>query len=102
MTITTDNASNNVKMMKEFSLAMEQVSGTFHGIVRAPCLAHVIQLSLNKLIYGLRIQAKNERIITTWAENPEDREKYTDYAKANGVLNTLRKVYIPFYSLYDY
>jgi hypothetical protein len=42
MTITTDNTSNNIKMMKELSSAIEKASGTLHGVVRAPCLAHVI------------------------------------------------------------
>jgi hypothetical protein len=81
-------------MMKELSLAMEKASSTIQGVVRAPCLAHVIQLSLNQLIYGLRIQAKNEKVITTWADKPEDRERHTDHAEINSVPNTLRKVCI--------
>jgi hypothetical protein len=92
MTITTDNASNNIKMMKELSSAIEKASGTLHGVVRAPCLAHVIQLSLNQLIHRLRIKAKNEKVITTWAENPEDRERHTDCTEDRGVPNTLKKV----------
>ena len=97
MTITTDNASNNIKMMQELSTAVEKASGSLQGVVRAPCLAHVIQLALNKLIHRLRIQAKNDKVITTWAERPEDREKHTEHSDDKGVPYTLKKVRI--YSL---
>ena len=80
--------------MQELSTAVEKASGSLQGVVRAPCLAHVIQLALNKLIHRLRIQAKNDKVITTWAERPEDREKHTEYSDDKGVPYTLKKVRI--------
>jgi hypothetical protein len=87
-------------MMKELSSAVEKASGTLHGVVRAPCLAHVIQLALNQLIYRLRIQARNDKIITTWAEDPRDRERHTECTEDDGVPHTLKKVrMLPFFNL---
>ncbi|KAI9657587.1 MAG: hypothetical protein M1829_006895, partial [Trizodia sp. TS-e1964] len=33
-----------------------------------PCLAHVIQLSLGKLVDGIKISATNDKIIKNWDE----------------------------------
>jgi hypothetical protein len=63
------------------------------GITHAPCLSHVIQLSLNELIRSVRIGAKNEGIITIWNDDEEKREKHTDAIDGDGAPWTLKKVH---------
>lgn len=62
LTVTTDNASNN-------STLVESLKGSIQGlelpsnipIIRMPCIAHVIQLSLKELLGQMDANPKNER-----------------------------------------
>ena len=58
--ITTDNASNNMTLVKSLQQAMPEET----TIIRVPCLAHVIQLSLNELLGYLKASPMNNMIET--------------------------------------
>ena len=59
----TDNASNNntlMSSMQESLQSLELNNGSI--IVRVPCIAYVIQLSLNDLLGKIKAIPKNENI----------------------------------------
>jgi hypothetical protein len=61
LTMTTDNASNNMTLHDSIKKALDSLvlpDGT--PIVRIPCMAHVIQLSLNKLLGKMEAVPKND------------------------------------------
>lgn len=60
---------------------------------RVPCLAHVIQLALTALIVDIKIQAKNNQVITEWVEAPADRQVHSvSTNRKAGAPYTLMKV----------
>ena len=62
LTVTTDNASNNstlVESIKDSLQALELPNQT--PIIRIPCIAHVIQLSLKELLGQMDVNPKNDR-----------------------------------------
>ncbi|KAG0160334.1 hypothetical protein PDIDSM_7861 [Penicillium digitatum] len=61
--LTTDNASNN----KTLATALQQALSD-DIITRIPCLAHVIQLSLNQLLARIKAVPLNESAETRWTE----------------------------------
>lgn len=69
LAITTDNASNNVTLMESIqdSIQSSQLGGTTK-IIRVPCIAHVIQLSLQKLLGQIKANPKNEATEISWSE----------------------------------
>ena len=91
LTVTTDNASNNstlVESLKGSIQGLELPSST--PIIRMPCIAHVIQLSLQELLGQMDSNPKNEReemeftggTVTSRRENHE-------------IVYTLNKVRLP-------
>ncbi|KAG0152748.1 hypothetical protein PDIDSM_2553 [Penicillium digitatum] len=62
--LTTDNASNN----KTLATALQQALSDDTIITRIPCLAHVIQLSLNQLLARIKAVPLNESAETRWTE----------------------------------
>ncbi|KAG0157822.1 hypothetical protein PDIDSM_5332, partial [Penicillium digitatum] len=62
--LTTDNASNN----KTLATALQQALSDGTIITRIPCLAHVIQLSLNQLLARIKAVPLNESAETRWTE----------------------------------
>jgi len=85
LAFTTDNASNNIKMMKHIIDAIDwevqinrasiipmdskQMPLGRHLPYHVPCLAHVIQLSLGELAGQLRIKVTVEEIRREWEKN---------------------------------
>ncbi|OQE11891.1 hypothetical protein PENFLA_c070G01346 [Penicillium flavigenum] len=69
LAITTDNASNNKTLMKKIqeSLSAFESHDQF-PIIRIPCLAHVIQLSLKKLLGEMKANPNNESHEREWSE----------------------------------
>lgn len=62
LTITTDNASNNstlVESIQDSLQALELPNQT--PILRIPCIAHIIQLSLKELLGQMEANPKNDR-----------------------------------------
>jgi hypothetical protein len=90
--ITTDNGSNNGTMVKYLNEAITMVRHELNDIVRAPCLAHVIQLAVKALLTRLRISARNEAVITVWKEGEDSITHTTVESDTDSVPKTLKKV----------
>jgi hypothetical protein len=91
LAITTDNASNNltlVSSLQETHLSQGLSSDTI--IIRVPCLAHVIQLSLKQLLGQIKANPVNENVESIWSE--EHMQKARQIAKEYSIASTLRKV----------
>lgn len=84
MAITTDNASNNQTMIA--SLRDTNPSAT---IIRVPCMAHVIQLSLKQLLGQMKANPQNDTVEMVWSE--ELNQAARQRAKKRDIANTLYK-----------
>ena len=62
--LTTDNASNNKTLVD----SLQQALSDNVIIIRIPCLAHVIQLSLNQLLGHIKAVLLNDKAETKWTE----------------------------------
>jgi hypothetical protein len=62
--LTTDNVSNNKTLVEN----LQQVLAEGVIIIRIPCLAHVIQLSLNQLLGHIKAVPKNDATETKWTD----------------------------------
>lgn len=62
--LTTDNASNNTTLVENLQQSLLEDT----GLIRVPCLAYVIQLSLNELLGKIRAEPKNDTTETKWTE----------------------------------
>jgi hypothetical protein len=91
--ITTDNASNNSKMMSTIQDSLQSLD-VYHGatIIHIPCIAHVIQLSLKQLLGHMKANPKNETREMIWSE--EQAQSARRKAQKRDIANTLRKVWI--------
>lgn len=57
LTITSDNAKNNYKMMEELSVLLQQTGHPWdHQKSHIPCIAHVIQLVVHAMVRELNVQ----------------------------------------------
>jgi hypothetical protein len=69
LTITTDNASNNGTLVGSLQEAVESLELPSHiPIIRIPCIAHVIQLSLKELLGQMDANPRNDRDEMEWAD----------------------------------
>ncbi|KAG0156603.1 hypothetical protein PDIDSM_3784 [Penicillium digitatum] len=84
--LTTDNASNN----KTLATALQQALSDDTIITRIPCLAHVIQLSLNQLLARIKAVPLNESAETRWTEKQSRLAQKN--AKQSQISSTLNKV----------
>ena len=103
--ITADNARNNATTVKALKEAITNATEIIQyqyleksnvmpdpcRMIRNPCLAHVIQLSLKALIEDIKIQARNNKVITEWHEDPARREEHSEHGDI-GAPATLKKV----------
>lgn len=91
LAVTTDNASNNntlITSIQESIQALEldeQIT-----IIRIPCIAHVIQLSLNKLLGRIKANPKNQVVEREWSESRSQALRSSQRNKE--IANTLEKV----------
>ncbi|CAP94930.1 hypothetical protein N7489_004599 [Penicillium chrysogenum] len=70
LAVTTDNASNNKTMISSIRESLQSLeSNNGSTIVRVPCIAHVIQLSLNDLLGKMKATPKNEHAEMNWSED---------------------------------
>jgi hypothetical protein len=61
LAVTTDNASNNTTMIESIQQSIDSLElPNQTPIVRIPCLAHVIQLSLRDLLGSMKVEPKND------------------------------------------
>ncbi|KAJ5249580.1 hypothetical protein N7524_011896 [Penicillium chrysogenum] len=72
LAIKTDNASNNQTLMSSIHESVQSLGVAENAtIVRTPCIAHVIQLSLNQLLGKMKAIPKNETTDTIWEQKRE-------------------------------
>jgi hypothetical protein len=85
LAITTDNASNNQTLMDSLNDEIETLAeSTSAPIVRVPCIAHVIQLSLRDLLIHMKLEPRNEYTEREFQPRPNSGKKE--------ILSTLNKV----------
>lgn len=88
LAITTDNASNNYTLVT----ALQQSLSDTTTVIRVPCLAHVIQLSLNELLGQMKADPKNDTTETRWtSERSQSAQDYARHRKRD-IAYTLNKV----------
>lgn len=69
LAITTDNASNNHTLMASVQESIQSLElNNSSTIIRVPCIAHVIQLSLKDLLGQMKVNPKNETAEMEWSE----------------------------------
>lgn len=91
LAITADNASNNNTLMASIQESIQSLElGNGTAIIRIPCLAHVIQLSLKQLLGQMKANPKNETTETTWSEAHSE-PLHARHGKRE-IVDTLKKV----------
>lgn len=85
LAITTDNASNNKTMFDKVQRTYPDIS-----IVHIPCMAHVIQLSLNELLHRIKAKPKNDTVDIVWTD--ELQKASTQRGQKGDIANTLDRV----------
>lgn len=91
LAITTDNASNNVTLMVSVYEALESLQSSNHvAIIRAPCIAHVIQLSLKDLLGKMKAAPKINTAEQTWSDDRVDSLRARQQKRE--IVDTLNKV----------
>lgn len=91
LSVTTDNASNNKTLMAKMqevtdSLQSERDITIFH----VPCIAHVIQLSLQELLGKIKVIPKNDVAEQTWTD--ERMKQLHARQEKRDIADTLNKV----------
>ena len=88
LTVTTDNASNNSTLMDSIRGTLQSLELPHHvPIIRMPCIAHVIQLSLKELLGQMEVNPKNEREEMEWTKRDIGARQ-----ENRGIVQTLSKV----------
>jgi hypothetical protein len=91
LAITTDNASNNSAMMSSIQDSIQSLEiGDRTTIIRVPCLAHVIQLSLNQLLGQMKANPKNDTAEMQWSETQD--QLIRSRQQKREIVDTLNKV----------
>lgn len=92
LSVTTDNATNNNTLMTNIQETIQSQSQSDTLIFRVPCIAHVIQLSLNELLGKLKVTPPNKEIELEWS----DERTHSFQTKRSGlsrqIADTLKKV----------
>ena len=86
--LTTDNASNN----KTLADSLQQALPDNVNIIRTPCLAHIIQLSLNQLLDRLKAVPLNDTAQTKWTERQSMLAQANAKRQSREISCTLNKV----------
>jgi len=91
LAVTTDNASNNVTLMASVHEAIESLqSSNDVVIIRVPCIAHVIQLSLKDLLGKMKAAPKNDTAEQAWSDDRVDSLRARQQKRE--IVDTLNKV----------
>lgn len=86
--LTTDNASNNKTLID----SLQQALPSDVNIIRTPCLAHVIQPSLNQLLDRLKAIPPNDTAETKWTDCQSALAKANAQSQDREIAHTLNKV----------
>lgn len=93
LAITTDNASNNNTLITSIQESMQSLNLPNNTpIVRIPCLAHVIQLSLKELLGLIKANPKNDTTDHQWSDSQA--QSLRACQQQQGIIYTLSKVCI--------
>ncbi|KAJ9482098.1 hypothetical protein VN97_g11345 [Penicillium thymicola] len=98
LSVTTDNATNNNTLMLSIQDYLQSQYSSDLSIFRVPCIAHVIQLSLNELLGKLKAVPINKEFELEWSE--EKTHSFQSKRNTSGgiqITDTLKK---PFYDQY--
>ncbi|EED14179.1 hypothetical protein TSTA_103980 [Talaromyces stipitatus ATCC 10500] len=91
LAITTDNASNNNTMISSIQESIQSLElNNNSNIIRVPCIAHVIQLSLKDLLGQMKANPKNEMVEMQWSEDRIGPIHATNQRRM--IVDTLNKV----------
>jgi hypothetical protein len=90
LSITTDNASNNNTMMTGVQEKMQSLVLSGTSIFRVPCIAHVIQLSLQQLLGKLKAVPVNKEAESEWSD--ERTQLLKSRHPTQSIVDTLKKV----------
>lgn len=91
LAITTDNTSNNNTLMSSIQESSQLLElGANTAIIRVPCIAHVIQLSLKQLLGHMKAKPKNETTEMEWSEARSQSLQARQQKKE--IVDTLNKV----------
>jgi hypothetical protein len=96
LAITTDNASNNKTLLEKIQESLSALE--LHdqlSIIQIPCPAHVIQLSLKKLLGEMKANPKNKDHKRKWPE--VQTEALRADRRRKEISGTLNRVRPPFY-----
>ncbi|KAJ6001218.1 hypothetical protein N7481_001627 [Penicillium waksmanii] len=98
LTATTDNASNNSTLVDSIRGTLQSLELPNHKpIIRMPCIAHVIQLSLKELLGRMEANPRNEREEMEWTKRDNGARR-----ENREIVHTLSKsVLNDFCSQYD-
>jgi hypothetical protein len=86
--LTTDNASNNKTLVDSLQQALSD--GVL--IIRIPCLAHIIQLSLNQLLGHIKAVPLNDTAETKWTEQQSSMAQANAQHREREISYTLNKI----------
>jgi hypothetical protein len=95
LSITTDNASNNRTLMASLQESIQSQDFSSNAtIIQIPCIAHVIQLSLNQLLGKMKVNPVNDsaKECSDQSTNPPQKE-----SGSREIVDTLNKVCIYLY-----
>ena len=97
LSVTTDNATNNDTLISSVQEAIQSQSQSDIAIFRVPCIAYVIQLSLNELLGRLKATPQNKEAESEWSDKRT--HSFQNKRSARQITDTLKKVHL-FYSIY--
>jgi hypothetical protein len=92
LSITTDNASNNNTMMTSIQETVQLLGLSNASIFRVPCIAHVIQLSLNQLLGKMKAKPANKEAESEWSDARTQSLQSNSRQSTRHIVDTLKKV----------
>jgi hypothetical protein len=91
LAITTDNASNNNTLISSIQESMHTLEfDNDTPLIKVPCLAHVIQLSLKQLLGQMKAIPKNDTAEVQWSESQD--QLIRSRQQKREIVDTLNKV----------
>jgi hypothetical protein len=91
LSVTTDNATNNNTLMMNIQETIQSQSQSDTLIFRVPCIAHVIQLSLNELLGKLKVTPPNKEIELEWSDERTHSFQTKRSSSTRQIADTLKK-----------
>ena len=99
LSITTDNATNNNTMMMGVHDTIQSQGLSDASVFRIPCIAHVLQLSLHRLLGKMKVEPVNNQAETGWSD--ERIRSLHSTRSTREIVDTLNKVYCLWYSFFS-